>query len=527
MVSSIILGGVFLIVTVYYCFAASKSKALPPGPRGLPILGNGFQLWASGLPLEQLFMKWSQSYGDVMLVTVPRRSIIVLNTYKAVKDLLDKRGSIYSDRPPMIMHMELAGWKRLTPGLPYGERIRAHRRIIISTLNPKAVQQYTELQNASTLRLIKALAKTPDEFSQHLKSYAASTVIKLVYGQQNTEELLEMAYEAMESSNTLGFPGATLVDLLPIFKHTPMWMPFMSFRRAAEKVRLIVERAHEVPYNQVKEALVCLLTLSKGTRLNKGKKNGTAGSSLVADNLRDRGGLENVSEDEEEDIKCAAATLLAGALDTVCRSNFSSQTISALNEFVLAMVLYPEVYRKAQAEIDTVVGDSRLPSFEDMDSLPYLDAITREIHRWGGGFPLSIPHKLIQDDIYEGHLLPNGALVAPNVYAMFRACPDPETFIPERYIDGTSLGDVPEDPRELAFGFGRRRCPGEHLANRTVFIALAQITALFDISPEKDSSGRPLFPPAEFVSGEAVRRPKPFKCAINVRSSRKNFFSGM
>ncbi len=108
---------------------------------------------------------------------------------------------------------------------------------------------------------------------------------------------------------------------------------------------------------------------------------------------------------------------------------------------------------------------------------------------------------------------------------MFRACPDPESFIPERYIDGTSLGDVPEDPRELAFGFGRRyvsscclavnpcelnvipysRCPGEHLANRTIFIALAQITALFDISPEQDSSGRPLLPPAEFVSGEAVR----------------------
>ncbi len=126
----------------------------------------------------------------------------------------------------------------------------------------------------------------------------------------------------MESSNTLGFPGATLVDLLPIFKHVPIWMPFMSFRRHAESVRVIVERAHEIPYNLVKEALVCLLTLPEGTPLNDGKKNGTAGSSLVADNIRARGGLENVSEDEEEDIKCAAATLLAGALDTVCRSNF-------------------------------------------------------------------------------------------------------------------------------------------------------------------------------------------------------------
>ncbi|KAK0470097.1 cytochrome P450 [Desarmillaria tabescens] len=500
MISSVVFGGLFLIIAVYYYFAASTSKALPPGPRGLPILGNALQLLASGLPLEQVFMKWSRSYGDVMLVTVPRRKIIVLNTYKAAKDLLDKRSSIYSDRPPMIMHMELAGWTRLTPGLPYGERIRTHRRIVISTLNPKAVQQYTELQKTGALRLIEALSKTPDEFSQHLKNYAASTIIKLVYGPQKTEEILKLAYEAMESSNALGFPGATAVDLLPVLKHIPIWMPFISFRREAEKVRMIVQQAHEMPYNLVKDAL----------------KSGTAGSSLVADNLRARGGLENVSEEEEEDIKCAAATLLAGALDT---------TISALNEFVLAMVLNSEVYRKAQTEIDTVVGDSRLPSFEDMDSLPYLDAIIREIHRWGAAFTLSIPHKLIQDDIYEGHLLPSGALVAPNVYAMFRACPDPESFIPQRYIDGTSLGDVPEDPRELVFGFGRRRCPGEHLANRTIFIALAQITALFDISPRKDSSGLSCPPLAEFTSGDAVRHPKPFKCCITIRPSRREFLS--
>ncbi|KAK0204526.1 hypothetical protein DFS33DRAFT_1226654, partial [Desarmillaria ectypa] len=91
-----------LIIAVYYYLAASNLKVLPPGPRELPILGNVLQLWTSGLPLEQVFMKWFWSYRDVMLVTVSCQSIIVLNTFKAAKDLLDKCSSIYSDRPPMI-----------------------------------------------------------------------------------------------------------------------------------------------------------------------------------------------------------------------------------------------------------------------------------------------------------------------------------------------------------------------------------------------------------------------------------------
>ena len=53
-----------------------------------------------------------------------------------------------------------------------------------------------------------------------------------------------------------------------------------------------------------------------------------------------------------------------------------------MHGFFLAMALYPEVQKKAQAEIDTVVGPHRLPDFEDRPSLPYINAIVKESMRW-------------------------------------------------------------------------------------------------------------------------------------------------
>lgn len=60
--------------------------------------------------------------------------------------------------------------------------------------------------------------------------------------------------------------------------------------------------------------------------------------------------------------------------------------------FVLAMTLYPEARKKAQAEIDAVVGDSRLPTFDDRDSLPYCNALAKEVVRWGTTAPLGMYH---------------------------------------------------------------------------------------------------------------------------------------
>ncbi|KAK0204545.1 hypothetical protein DFS33DRAFT_1472716 [Desarmillaria ectypa] len=84
------------------------------------------------------------------------------------------------------------------------------------------------------------------------------------------------------------------------------------------------------------------------------------------------------------------------------------------------MVLHPQIFKKVQSKIDTVIGSGQLPSFEDMDSLTYLQVYQYICcvslpYNWGGAKTLAIPHKLMRDDMYEGYLLPGGATVAPNV----------------------------------------------------------------------------------------------------------------
>jgi cytochrome P450 len=81
----------------------------------------------------------------------------------------------------------------------------------------------------------------------------------------------------------------------------------------------------------------------------------------------------------------------------------------------LAMVLHPEIMQKAQQELDDVLGN-RLPDFSDRSSLPYIDAILREVLRWQPVTPGGFPHMLSADDVYNGMFMPKGSVVVGNTW---------------------------------------------------------------------------------------------------------------
>ena len=145
----------------------------------------------------------------------------------------------------------------------------------------------------------------------------------------------------------------------------------------------------------------------------------------------------------------------------------------------LALSLYPDVVKKAHAELDSVVGPHRLPDYADQESLVYINAIILEAMRWHVIAPLGVPHRTCDDDELLGYFIPAGTTIIPNTWYItflsmctelehsclnpFRAClhdpsifPDPEVFRPERFIrDGTLNPDV-RSPVSFVFGFGRR-----------------------------------------------------------------------
>ena len=123
------------------------------------------------------------------------------------------------------------------------------------------------------------------------------------------------------------------------------------------------------------------------------------------------------------------------------------------------MVLNPGAMRKAQEELDRVVGRDRLPDFSDRENLPYIDAVVKEVLRWAAPVPLSVPNRVIQDDEYRGYFIPAGSTVIQNVWAIFRdpsIYPDPETFNPDRFLKDGKTNPSVFNPETRVFGAGRR-----------------------------------------------------------------------
>jgi cytochrome P450 len=184
-------------------------------------------------------------------------------------------------------------------------------------------------------------------------------------------------------------------------------------------------------------------------------------------------------------------------------------TSSTLMWWALAMVTFPEVQRRAQAELDAVVGRARLPTFADAPRLPYVRAIVKEVLRWRPAAERGLPHKATEDDWYDGMFIPKGATCIANIWhcnhdrTIFGD--DADDFRPERHLDAKGEEVLPgpkETNREghVTFGFGRRICVGKHLANNTLFISTARILWAATLQCARDEDGKEMPPnPDAFV----------------------------
>ena len=177
-------------------------------------------------------------------------------------------------------------------------------------------------------------------------------------------------------------------------------------------------------------------------------------------------------------------------------------TATTLSWWALAMTAFPEVQRRAQAELDTVVGRDRLPTFSDAPRLPYVSAVIKEVLRWRPALPLGVPHATIEDDWYEGMFIPKGTICIPNAWhcnhdrAIFGD--DADEFRPERHLD--ERGELLTGPAEtnqaghVTFGFGRRICVGKELAADALFINTARMlwAAKFERARDENGNEAPL-----------------------------------
>ncbi|KAH9926303.1 cytochrome P450 98A3 [Epithele typhae] len=458
--------GVPLLVLVISLFVR-EGKRLPPGARPLPLIGNVLDMPRGhlGRGLADLSAKHvaDKQTGDIMYMNILGKHTVVLKSYESARELLHKRSSIYSDRPRSIMG-ELAGMNRLLAMRAYGTEWRDQRQAFHQTMNIDVAARYHPIGTAAMRKFLFSILEGAGDVVTKMKLCGAllmvrylaafdAGVLKIFYGLEVTDSddqfhaMIERAVHVGEATLT---PGRFSVEVLPILLYLPSWFPGGGFKRFAADSKKEVAHIVDTLYDAAKE-----------------RKDTDTGRESIIGQILDRASAGSGQVDPEVEAVCKDVGFTGYGGGTVT-------TNTSLSAFFLAMAMNPNVQRKAQAELDAVVGPRRLPDFADRDSLPYINALVKELYRWHTVTPFGVPHLSVADDEYQGYFIPSGSTILPNIWSMSRDLtkyPDPERFLPERFLDTSGQLDLSiGDPEDFIFGFGRRVCVGRHSADDMVFM---------------------------------------------------------
>ncbi|KAI6006540.1 cytochrome P450 [Pisolithus orientalis] len=443
-----------IVIALWFALRTTRRPVglpYPPGPKRLPIAGNAFDINFKEPYLT--YTEWGKIYGDLVYSRIFGQDFLIVNSENTARLLADQRSSIYSDRP---------------------------HSPIYRLLRNDVVDRYQDMHLRSAHRLLENVRRDSKNFYEHFDLYTGGLALEFTYGRRiegKDDPIISLANRLADVMSK-GITGERigLLTALPMLTCVPLWFPGAKFQHEARHCRNLVAAFSELPFAAAK------------------KQAETSGlqPSFVSDILTQGG------EDESAAKVTATGVYLAAA-------ESSSATLKIL---VLAMILNPGVQDMVHAELDAVVGGGALPTFEDRERLPYLQAILYEVMRWRPAFPLGVPHFTTTSDVFEGYYIPKGAGMSNREYS------DPERFDPTRHLDADGkLKPEAKQNSSKYFGFGRRACPGRFFADDALWAATAVILSAFRFEKAKDSLGNdievvPVFRPGVIrrVADHAARR---------------------
>ncbi|RXW21706.1 hypothetical protein EST38_g4157 [Candolleomyces aberdarensis] len=490
-----------LIAAISLVQFSRRTKRLPPGPKGLPIIGNLLDV-----PLDKdfwmTFREWGHRWGDVLHMNIFGQHFIILNSMEATRDLLEKRGKIYSTRHSLPM-FEIAEYDKLVAFEQNTKRWADGRKLLMQFLTGRELPKLFPVVEDECSKLPARLHANPGKLGDILEQSVVAVIMRTTYGYTPDpvhDRFTHVTFKLLDEMLVAARP-TNLLNIFPfckysVLRHLPSWLPGMGSKRLAYQFRETMHKVVKEPFEWSQEH----------------KDDVSVSQSLVA--KFQNSGLD--IDDRSLAEWTAAVQFIAGA-DT---------TTFTLHAAVKALMMYPEVQKKAQAVIDNAIGH-RLPTMADRPQLAYIDAIIKEVSRWFMLGPFD------SDDYYKGYFIPKGSIILPNMGAVASdpsIYPDPENFIPERHIPSilkdTESGldehadQTQLDPASYVFGFGRRVCPGKLLALAEIWLHLATLLKVYDIvewKSEKDGVkieiGEDRGPTMDMP-----RRPSPFKCALRLRN---------
>lgn len=328
-----------------------------------------------------------------------------------------------------------------------------------TVVGTQAVRGHYTIQANESKLLTRDLMADATTYVMSIERYSISVVSILGWGRRIdkiNDYIAQTALKFMEGVDYI-IPGAFWMESIPELARLPAWLyplPSAIFNGAKHSQRYF--------YQLSKEAA---------------QKPGDNFAKRIIEGQQEHGLAD-------EDVASLTSNLIGGGVDT---------TSSSIITTILAMCAFPEAQRKAHEELDRVVGRDRSPVPSDETSLPYISALVEEALRWRTVTVLGgIPHAPTQDDFYRGYHIPAGTPIVGNVWAIHRNprdFPDPDVFRPERFLmNGPERRPYPNKKGHNAFGWGRRVCSGQPLAQQGLLLTIIRLLWAFDIQPGLDEN---------------------------------------
>ncbi|CAL4936085.1 unnamed protein product [Urochloa decumbens] len=448
----------------------SSKHQPPPGPLAVPVLGH---LHLLEKPFHHSLARLAARYGPVFSLRLGSRDAVVVSSAEHARECLTEHDVTFASRPHFPT-MSLMTYGGTTVGnCRYGPRWRLLRRVsaehLLSPGRVSAMQPAVAAEvRAMVQRVCRAAASAPGgaarvELRRRLFELSLSALMETIARTKTTRAAgdadTDMSPEAQEYKESMDvlmplLGAANTWDYVPMLR----WFDMSGVKK---KIAAAVT---------TRDALFRRLIDTERRRMEL--DGGVTGSE--EENTSMIAVLLSLQKSEPE-------TYSENMIMSMCYSMFAAgtETTAGTTEWAMSLLLnHPNVLKKAQAEMDASVGTSRLVTPDDVARLGYLQCILNETLRLYPAVPLMVPHESTADCTVGGYHVPSGTLLIVNAYAIHRdpeAWKDPAAFRPERFEDGSAEGRL-----LLPFGMGRRRCPGDTLALRTLGLVIATLIQCFD-----------------------------------------------
>ncbi|EOA14850.1 hypothetical protein CARUB_v10028165mg [Capsella rubella] len=469
---------VFTVIVVFSVFwylwlytnYKRRFPPLPPGPWGLPIIGNLPFLQPE---LHTYFQGLAKQHGPIFKLWLGAKLTIVVSSPEVAQEILRTNDTIFANRDiPAVAPGNTYGGSEILWS-PYGPKWRMLRKLCVNRLLSNAMlDSSVELRRGETRRTVRYLADQarlgkPINLGEQISLMNVNIVRQMLWGttvKGEEREIVEAEFlELVTEMNGL-LLKPNISDFFPVLSRFDLQGLVKRMRRPAQRMDRIFDRI-----------------------INQRLGTGSGSDERVVDFLDVLLKVKDEKDDKTNltmnDVKALLMDMVLGGTDT------SLHVI----EFAMAELLHnPEIMKRAQQELDKVVGTDKVVDESHISKLPYILAIMKETLRLHTIAPLLSPRCPSQTTVVGGFTIPKDSKIFINVWAIHRnpnIWEDPLKFDPDRFLD-RSYDFIGNDFSYLPFGSGRRMCPGLAMGERVVLYNLATFLHSFDwIIPQAERVG--------------------------------------